>query len=324
MTIRLISFAALAACTGVSTHPGQPDARPDAPHQIDAPIDTPVTLMPHHYIIDAQTLPSTNTQARALGLDLNNDGTVDNQLGMVMAVFVGQGIGTSQPSLDTDIDRGDILMLADLESDSFTTGPATFTLYAGANPVPPACNGGSDTTCRHHLNGNGMFEVSSSSPRDTPLPGTFTGGTMLTAQNGGRLHLQTVLMTLTPITLDLIGAEVKVTGVTTNGIMTGIICGGVTQADIDTALIPGWQATLQAKMNANCPGGPPTCGCTSGSEGETLRGLFDTNHDCTISTTEIRTNSLIQSLIAPDVTLGGQQALSLGIGFTAASATFTP
>jgi hypothetical protein len=287
-------------------------------------IDTPPMLTAHHYIIDKQTLPTNNTEARALALDLNSDGTVDNQLGMVMAVFVVQGIGNDQPAVDTDIDRGDILMLADLHADSFSTGPATFTLYAGANPVPPACNGGGDTTCRHHLNGNGSFEVSSSSPRDTPLPGAFASGTMLTDANSGRLHLQTVLMTPTPVTLDLIGAQVKVTGVSASGIASGIIAGGVTQADIDTALVPGWQATLQAKLNADCSGGPPTCGCTSGSTGETLRGLFDANHDCTISTTEIRTNSLIQSLVAPDLTFGGQQAVSLGIGFTAVPATFTP
>ena len=291
MTIRFIPFAALVACTGVSTHPGQIDAHPDQ-MIIDMPVDTPVNLTPHHYILDKQSLPSSNTEARALGLDLNNDSVVDNQLGMVMAVFVVQGIGNDQPAVDTDIDRGDILMLADLESDSFTTGPATFTLFAGANPVPPACNGGGDTTCRHHLDGNGMFEVSSSSPRDTPLPGAFTNGTLLTTANAGRLHLQTVLMTPTPVTLDLIGAQVKVTGVTASGIATGIIAGGVTQADVDTVLVPGWQATLQTKLDADCSGGPPTCGCTNGSTGETLRGLFDLNHDCTITTTEIRTSLL--------------------------------
>jgi hypothetical protein len=112
--------------------------------------------------------------------------------------------------------------------------------------------------------------------------------------------------------------------VNASGIMSGIIAGGVTQADIDTALVPGWQSTLQTKMAADCPGAPPSCGCTAGSTGKTLQGLFDANHDCTISTTEIRTNSLIQSLIAPDITVGGQQALSLGIGFTAVPATFTP
>src|ERR1051326_911858 len=270
MTIRLISFAALAACTGVSTHPGQPDARPDAPP--DMAIDTPITGAPHHYIIDKQILPSSTASARAEGLDLNNDGQVDNQLGMVLATFVAQGIGSSQPSLDTDVDRGDILTLADLDADSLTTGAATFTLYAGANPMPPACNGSGDTTCRHHLGGNGSFDVSSTSPRDTALAGTFASGTLLTAANGnGRLHLQTVFMTSTPVTLDLIGARVKVTGVTANGIASGIIAGGVTAADIDTTLVPAWQETLQTRMIADCPGAPPSCGCTSGSEGKTLQ-----------------------------------------------------
>jgi hypothetical protein len=43
-----------------------------------------------------------------------------------------------------------------------------------------------------------------------------------------------------------------------------------------------------------------------------------------ITLDEIRNNSLIQSLLAPDVTLEGQPALSLGFGVTAVKAAFTP
>ena len=52
--------------------------------------------------------------------------------------------------------------------------------------------------------------------------------------------------------------------------------------------------------------------------------LFDTNHDCAVSVTEIQNNSLIQALFAPDVTIDGQMALSVGFGVTAVGATFTP
>src|SRR5215510_14900385 len=98
MTIRLITLAALVACTGIKTHPGLPDAPPDQR------IDTPVAMLtPHHYIIDKQNTATNNTEARAQGLDLNNDGTVDNQLGMVVAAFVEQGIGDVQTSLHTAV-----------------------------------------------------------------------------------------------------------------------------------------------------------------------------------------------------------------------------
>lgn len=46
--------------------------------------------------------------------------------------------------------------------------------------------------------------------------------------------------------------------------------------------------------------------------------------DCAVSVAEIEENSLIQSLLAPDVMVEGQQALSLGIKVEAAPATFTP
>ena len=41
-----------------------------------------------------------------------------------------------------------------------------------------------------------------------------------------------------------------------------------------------------------------------------------------ISLAEIKNNSLIQSLLAPDVTINGQDALSFGIGFDAVPAGF--
>ena len=60
-----------------------------------------------------------------------------------------------------------------------------------------------------------------------------------------------------------------------------------------------------------------------GSTGKTLLGLFDTNMDCTVTVEEISTNSLIVSLLAPDVTIDGKMALSLGIKASATKGTFT-
>jgi hypothetical protein len=323
MTIRLITVAALAACTGVKSNPnpGTPADAPPDHNRVDAPPDAPILLTQHHYIIDTQTLAATNDQARQQGLDLDNSGTVDNQLGRVMATLSQMGFGVQAP-LDTAVDRGDILMLIDFEANGFLTSPARFTLFSGADPVPSPCNGAGDTTCRHHLGGNGSFAIAPGSPRDTELAGQMTNGTAITAAGTGHLHFQTVLLTAAPVTLDLIGARVKVTDPSATGIMTGIIAGGVSMTDVNTVLLPAWQQTFDAAMKADCPGAPPTCGCSANSTGKTLNSLFDANHDCTISLAELTNNSLVQSLVAPDVTLDGQQALSLGVAFAAVSATF--
>ncbi|MGE5186314.1 MAG: hypothetical protein ACM31C_29870 [Acidobacteriota bacterium] len=53
-----------------------------------------------------------------------------------------------------------------------------------------------------------------------------------------------------------------------------------------------------------------------------LVALFDTSpKDCTISLTEVQNNSLIKSLLAPDVTIENQPALSFGMQVTAVPAS---
>src|SRR3954466_9093155 len=123
----LLVLALLAACgsdpnAGIdAAHPdAHPDAPPDAPPDglLDAP--APPTGA-HRFVIDHEHLPTNTNEARMYGLDLNNDGAVDNQLGMVIATFAGMGI-ESQPGLDHAIDTGAIEILADVEAADFATG----------------------------------------------------------------------------------------------------------------------------------------------------------------------------------------------------------
>jgi len=112
-----------------------------------------------YYVIDHEHVPTSNTEARMYGLDLDGDGTVNNQLGMVLATFSGMGFdiqGTTTKAIDT----GSILMLGDLYALDFTnTTGSTFTMFDGANPSPAPCSSSSDTVCRHHLTGSGIFDV---------------------------------------------------------------------------------------------------------------------------------------------------------------------
>jgi hypothetical protein len=335
MTHRLafaIAAAAAAGCIGIKSNPGQdkvdaapkpPDAPPDAAP--DALPDAPDVVVPHHYIIDKQFIPTSAAMSRDLGLDLNGDTTIDNQLGMVMGVFASQGLPI-QETADPVVDRGASLMLIDLQSNGFTSGTGKFTLYTGANPQPPACNGGADVTCRRHLDGNGAFIVSVASARDPLLTGTFSSGTLTTAVGPtNRLHLSTALMTAPPETLELLGARVKVTGASATGITSGVIAGAVPATEVNTKLLPGWQTGINAQIAQDCTRVGTDCGCTNPSTGRTYVLLFDLiAKDCIVSMTELTTSSLIQALLEPDVTIDGQPALSLGIGFRAVRATYTP
>jgi hypothetical protein len=137
----------------------------------------------------------------------------------------------------------------------------------------------------------------------------------------------------------LIGARVSMMGATATAIGSAtsggaIIAGGLTQDDLNTKVLPAIGQALVPLIQRDCCGAPtspggatcnpnatPACGCT-GSTGKTILTLFDTNKDCMVSTQEIMSQGLIQSLLAPDVTIGGKQCLSLGVKVTAVGATF--
>lgn len=314
---RLVYISLLAACGGGSGS-SPPDA---APIEIDAPMDG---LTTHRYVVSALKVPTNNTQAREFGLDLDNNGVVDNQLGMVMGTLAGQGFDT-QAQATTSVDRGTILMLPELRADAIaqSTLPATFTIFKGANPSPAACAGAADTTCRKHLTGTASFQIAADSAHDTPLTGSIVNSTLTAGP--GHLQLITNMMGTTPITLDLIGARVKLTMLADGSIGGGIIAGGVKQTDLDAKVYPQMQMAMMASVAADCT--TPTaadCGCKANSTGKTSLDLFDTTpKNCAITVDEIKNNTLIQSLFAPDVTLEGQQAVSIGVSVAAIAAKYT-
>jgi hypothetical protein len=301
---------------------GNVTAVPDAP-----PIDMPPDMFlgaHRHYVVDHQTVPVNNTEARANTLDLNGDATPDNQLGGVFAALAGQGFDFTTPT-STAVDRGTIIVLVDLQApDLATAAAAVMTTYLGANPQPPACNGPTDGTCRHHLDGTATFALSPASPHEPPLAGAISGG----VYTGGPGKLPVQIAPFGPtMQLELVGARAKLADLTDTTIATGIIAGGIRQSDIDTTFIPQAAADFEAIVQRDCPnsgGVPPDCGCAAGAQGKTLLSIFDASpQDCRITEDEVRTSSLIQSLLAPDLTIEGQPALSFGFGFTAVRGEFT-
>jgi len=294
-----------------------PDARPDA--LLDAP--TPPAGA-HRFVIDHAHLPSNNNEARMYGLDLDGDGSVDNQLGMVVGTFAGMGI-PSQPALDHAIDTGAIEILADVEAADLTAGPATVALFDGANAMPAPCQGSGDTVCRKHLAGTATFEVASTSAHDTPLAGSIA--TTLLDAGPGSVHLRTMFLGA-EADLALIGARIRLSQPSDAHVTAGIIAGGISQGEIDATLIPALQvaATHQIALDCSALTSPPGCGCADGSTGKTFIGLFDTNQDCVVSNAEVANNSLIKALLAPDMTIDAMPALSFGVGISAVHAAFTP
>jgi hypothetical protein len=289
-----------------------------------APVTPPTAVgTDNTFVVSAIQVPANNTEARTYGIDLDGDNVIDNQLGMVFATLTGQGYEITAATNEA-VDRGTTLVLANLITTSFTAGQgAGFRTYLGATPSPAPCSGSGDTQCRKHLTGTGTFSVSAMNPMNTPLVGNFLFGTF----KGGPGHavFQMALASGRAMTLDLIGARVKITAASATG-LTGVIAGGLTQAEIDATFIPEFAYAANQAIAADCNmlSSPPSCGCSQNSTGASQVGLFDTNHNCSVSEAEVKGNSLIVSLLAPDIIVEGQQVLSVGFGFTAVKGTFTP
>lgn len=292
----------------------------------------------YHYVASSVLVPTTNTQAREYGLDLNGDKTVDNQLGMVLSTLGSMGFDI-QATLDTSVAEGSIVLLVDMQTKDFSnTTAAGIQIFLGddATVMPPACAPGemynetTKTGCKKHLDGAGMFTIDAQSPTNAALGGKIVGGTF--TGGPGDLSLQISLGGTDAIQLDLIGARVKGSMLSETMLGGVVFAGAITKTDIDTKVIPAIQKQLEPLIARDCSAldTPPGCGCADGSTGKTILGLFDTKKadgsegkDCAVSVDEIKTNSLIVSLLAPDVTIDGKQALSLGIKASAVKATYT-
>jgi hypothetical protein len=262
---------------------------------------------------------------------------------MVLGTLAGQGFDV-QGTIDKAIAEGDIILLVDFQSASFTsTSAAGVTIKLGDMEMPPACgttpeeylcklaNGmeckSTDTGCTcsgcgKHLTGTGTFTLDPNSPPNAGVSGKIIGGTF--TGGPGDISLKIALGGTEGISLDLIGARGKATGISENGMESLILAGALTKSDLDNKVIPAIHMQIEPIITRDCP--TPTaadCGCMSGSTGKTILNLFDTNpKNCAVTVDEIKTNTLIQSLLAPDVKIDGQDALSLGVKTTAVKATF--
>ena len=277
----------------------------------------------HHFVVNKAFIPKNSTEAHMFGLDLNGDKAVDNQLGMVLGTLGSQGFDI-QTSIDTAVNQGSIILLADMQtSDYMTSSGAGLKVLLGSNPVPAACTDASDKVCGHHLTGTGMFDAAATDAEVTGkiVNGTFNGGP-------GDLNLKLSIAGAN-VDLSLIGARAQVTGMSDAGIMSGIVAGAVTQDDLNTKVLPAIQSSLAPLIARDCtkldmPTANPACGCADGSTGKTVISLFDTTpKDCMVTTAEIMNNGLIMSLLQPDVTINGVMALSIGIKVTAVAGKYT-
>lgn len=272
---------------------------------------TPVT---ERYVVKSVRMPISNSQARDYGVDVNGDDSVDNQFGMVAASFAQMGFDdTTAPN--AALARGDDLTLVQTTA---LGGEVSVFALTGKNPQPTPCADGGDTVCGRHFV-DGQFEY------EAPAPGALVGtvnGTVVTATGTSTVKFP----------LAYFGAVVKVSVQKPQlqlvrsdaGVVTGRIAGSTPTNETVPLLNEAARVHFASVIAAECTGGAaPACGCPSGSTAATMLNLFEvTPKDCVITIDEIAGNSILMSLLAADVMVDGQPALSLGYEFDVVPARF--
>jgi hypothetical protein len=290
----------------------------------------------HYQTVAKQAfVPTTPGQARDYALDIGSpdgsgpDGAGDNQLGSALGTLSSMGFDL-QGTIDQAVAEGSIILLVDFQTTDFTNSKAAglnVLLGDKATATPAPCNvdemydKDAGTGCGHHLDGSGVFTLSATSPNNAAVGGKIVNGVF----NGGpgNISLQIAVGSTEPLTLDLIGARAKATGITADAIESALLGGAVSEDDINTKVLPAIQQQLGPIIAETCTdlASPPECGCAAGT-GKTILDLFDTDSDCMVSVTELTSNSLIQSLLGPDVMIDGVNALSIGIKVSTTKASF--
>jgi len=269
----------------------------------------------------------------ALGCDINGDGEIDNQLGKVLGALkaASQQIDI-QAAVTTAFRRGDVLMLQDIEFDP----TLAMTQVAGLRSFVGAHDATDGLTAPAFYMGQGHFTVVSE--HGSGMGGAIQGGVTEFGPNDAVLQLTLVpngrIMTL-PLERAYVSGSITATTIT-----NGRLCGAIAAPIVLSTFIPQLADALSDVAKTH-------------SIGESIWMLFDDDHSCDtdpdcapsssnachcITATELDNNSIIRSILTPDLDLDGHatnpfvtdqcdptyrsDALSVGVGFGANQATF--
>lgn len=268
----------------------------------------------HGYVTDALQLPTTSSEARTLGRDLDRDGQSDNALGQFFSALVTQGLDLTAAENDA-VTSGAVVMLHSLRTKSLRNSKhATWQVWYG------------DPTTDPDLTGSGTFTLPPAQPHSERLPARIKNHKVRTAAGNVPVRL-----TFGGDAFELQLTNAKVFATCSKASCTqGRINGAISSSQVDNTLIPQIAMQLQTIVVRDCPGPGPDS-CTDGSTGKSVEQLFDANQDLVVTADELRDNSLVKALLAPDVDLlgadgqpghdGVDDSMSFGFGFTGVHAT---
>jgi hypothetical protein len=326
----------LSACSSVEHPPLRDSACTEA--LVDRPAVDP-TGADTVWLVDSIEFPDTASAANRLGKNLDCDvqNRPDNAMGQVASTLAGLWGSDLSTEIAGYIADGRLLHLITVRATSTVEADGVgFTVQHGIDlDGDPADN----------FTGVEPFAVDTERGRGT-ASGRFADGRL--EARGGQLPLGLVMPYLEePLIIPIEGAAVDAEII--DGKLVGRVGGGIPAEAVDILLMPVFQYAFERIIDRDCTGpstaGEPPCGCAPGATGQTLLDLFDEepdrpgtepDGDCFVGVDEMRGNSLISSLLAPDVDLfdadgnpdpmgdGTKESSSIGVGFTAVPAAIQP
>jgi hypothetical protein len=271
------------------------------------------------FVLSKITLPDSTTASK-IGWDYNNDGTKDNALGSILGALSGMaGSLNIQESVDDGVNSGGTLVLLRVQADDFKSDDDSKaqawtgeSIECCADPSDSAaCATEAKTKC---FAGSTTFYPAADSPKDALFKGKIAASDM----QYGPAKLKFIL----PFGSDAGNLDLNLKAVYILGKMAadgksiseGILAGAISKSELDNTLIPKIAEMLNKTLN------DPD---QDQQVKDTIATLFDTNKDKSITKEEVANNSIIKTFLSGDVDVDndGENELSLGVGFEAASCT---
>ena len=261
------------------------------------------------YLVDSLVLPQSNSE---YAIDVDGNGSVDNNLGSIVGALNGSGSLDWQASVSAAVASGSIVNLVRLQSTdaNFANDPAAQAAWCTGLPTPtPPLFDGTDNVACDTMSDTFIAALSG---------GNFVSAAPATTPNPIALELRLALGTST-FTLPVWNARLSFTTDGSGHLQTGQINGSVPHTNFEFEFSQAWASSCNASIQSN-PASDNAKACINLFDGG-CTGFPAYAGDGQIEVCEVQENSLIQALLAPDVqvTDGGNvyDANSLGVRFTA-------
>jgi hypothetical protein len=262
----------------------------------------------YDYVISEVYIPGSLTEAQAngIGMDLDDNGSIDNKLAALMKLLLDESDEFEINSIIADqIRDGGVILLNRLKIDDFTGDGEIMGTFVEGEMVGSATE--------NLYSGDGHFTMDATSEYKTSLCGRIYGAGVMELSGSVVLNLPLTLGTV--ITLTVEHAQVK-GQVTDAGWTDVILAGGVQLDEVIDKILPSFVDNVNDEISSNRAGSQfiiDTFDNNCSTEIEGCANNVECVSDEIITETELKCNSIVNTVLTPDVTIEGEDFISFGV-----------